>query len=370
MQAPTHLAVQEFNRQYLGLLTLHSSANMLEQCFNDYTQIDIQLFNQYLSCRGRLHQSNTKDEISSLVEKIIWAWPIFQLADAAQNIRPLICFENNAGLAEHQLPNQLLMKICISQTSELKSYAQNTGVRPEYPLGKLILKQLVNEYLKSKSTTQAYTPIICLLLSLHVPQFYDLYFGENGLVKQSDTLVLSSKTKRSRTEVLSYGAAPKVTVQQSNPHQECLELAHEIGHYTHYSCAMKHQHFYGFEPCTLVKEILAFSIESLGLVLLSHVQPLFSTSLFENYIAQSKYYFLQSSSSRLRGVTTNDNPVPSVFSNQDVYPLARVVGQRLAIGLLDARISTSEYAALFSKGAHLSVEELIRMSQLGETNVE
>lgn len=134
-----------------------------------------------------------------------------------------------------------------------------------------------------------------------------------------------------------------------------LVLWHELAHVMHYNLAMENQNFYQFEPSILVKEIIAFFWEALSLVYITQsTEPDEAKAFWNAYREQSDWYIKNA------GDLKKENKV----EYGSYYPLARATGERLALALLDNRVSRKQIIDYMCMGEKLTATTLIQAAGL------
>ncbi|MGD8121917.1 hypothetical protein [Vibrio sp. TRT 2004] len=134
-----------------------------------------------------------------------------------------------------------------------------------------------------------------------------------------------------------------------------LVLWHELAHVMHYNLAMENQSFYQFEPSILVKEIIAFFWEALSLVYITQTtKPDEAKAFWNAYKEQSDWYIKNA------GDLEKENKV----EYGSYYPLARATGERLALALLDNRVSRKQIIDYMCMGEKLTATTLIQAAGL------
>ena len=147
-----------------------------------------------------------------------------------------------------------------------------------------------------------------------------------------------------------YQKVPKIVISRSDEGNPFV-LAHEMGHCIHFYLSMLKQHFYAFEASIYVRESLAFMFEALTLVFFCNRSNASDKKAhIEQYKENSSYYLGENS-----GVTD---------SYRKYYPLARIVGEALAVRIITGKITSEKIVECLCSGGHLKIEELVKLSRV------
>ena len=173
----------------------------------------------------------------------------------------------------------------------------------------------------------------------------------NGFDFNSFFCVIVKKDKgQSCCFVHKYQQVPKIVISCSDEGNPFV-LAHEMGHCIHFYLSMLKQHFYAFEASIYVRESLAFMFEALTLVFFCNRSNASDKKAhIEQYKKNSSYYLGENS-----GVTD---------SYRKYYPLARIVGEALAVRIITGKITSEKIVEWLCSGGHLKIEELVKLSRV------
>ncbi len=175
------------------------------------------------------------------------------------------------------------------------------------------------------------------------------------------TITQKKGSDHSLTCLSGYKKPPNVLWCSNGQKGDWLILCHELGHVMHYNLAMDNQNFYQFEPSILVKEIIAFFWEALSLMyMVQHTEPLEANVFMSDYKKQSGWYTSNAESLK------QQNKVEYA----SYYPLARAIGEHLALALQNNRVSREQITDYMSMGANLKVSTLMHAAGIKDFNNE
>ncbi|RXJ73476.1 hypothetical protein CS022_09535 [Veronia nyctiphanis] len=143
---------------------------------------------------------------------------------------------------------------------------------------------------------------------------------------------------------------PNVLWRQTNRVCDLLTIAHQFGHVMHYNLSMDSQPFYRFMPINIVKETFGFFWEALGLAYLCAIADEQTQDMLQRSYSLRSYHQWEEA---LR-LKKEQKAKPALF-----YPLARQLGEKLALQVLQQTLSKNDVMSLMQRGKNLSTEELI-----------